>query len=179
MNTKRFLSRRIIALFGDATLQGMKKMNYQDSKNHAEKLTRETGTLHEVYEVAEGFFQVMPIQPNNSPPVDVRHHDEPPVPTIPTILLADMMAREYVANWLIDGLIEQSDLGLIFGSSGGGKSFVVLDMAYCIAAGIPYHGRNTKKRACFMFAGKVTADCKNVSRQFISTKVVTILCRFT
>jgi len=36
----------------------MKKMNYQDSKNHAEKLTRETGTLHEVYEVAEGFFQV-------------------------------------------------------------------------------------------------------------------------
>lgn len=65
-----------------------------------------------------------------------------------------MMAREYVANWLIDGLIEQSDLGLIFGASGGGKSFVVLDMAYCIAAGIPYHGRNTKKTGVLYVCGE-------------------------
>ncbi|MDD5214865.1 MAG: AAA family ATPase [Methylococcales bacterium] len=65
-----------------------------------------------------------------------------------------MMAHEYVANWLIDGLIEKSDLGLIFGASGSGKSFVVLDMAYCIAAGIPYHGRKTKKTGVLYACGE-------------------------
>ena len=113
-------------------------------------------------------FQIYPPLPT----CDVHHEDEPflvgekipdevrnkpkslPLPTIPTISLADMMAREYVANWLIDGLIEQSDLGLIFGASGGGKSFVVLDMAYCIAAGIPYHGRKTKKTGVLYVCGE-------------------------
>ncbi len=125
-------------------------MNYEEAKKFAEKLTQDTGTLHEVYEITDDFFYVMRIQPNDAPPVE----NLPALPTIPTISLADMMAREYVANWLIDGLIEQSDLGLIFGASGGGKSFVVLDMAYCIAAGIPYHGRATKKTGVLYVCGE-------------------------
>jgi RecA-family ATPase len=43
---------------------------------------------------------------------------------------------------------------LIFGASVGGKSFVVLDMAYCIAAGIPYHGRFTKKTGVLYVCGE-------------------------
>ena len=107
----------------------------------ADLLTGETGIKHKVIETHDGTFRAV---------ID----DAPPVATIPTISLSDMMAREYVANWLIDGLIEQSDLGLIFGASGGGKSFVVLDMAYCIAAGIPYHGRATKKTGVLYVCGE-------------------------
>lgn len=82
------------------------------------------------------------------PPLPV--FDAPPVlpktnlKTIETVSFEDLMSEDYTPNWLVEGLIEKSDLGLIFGSSGGGKSFVVLEMCYCIAAGIPFHGKNTK-----------------------------------
>jgi hypothetical protein len=124
--------------------------------------TTPDGIQRDVIE-CEGGFQIYPPLPAYDEPFlvgekipdEVRNKPKTAnVQTVPTISLADMMAREYVANWLIDGLIEQSDLGLIFGASGGGKSFVVLDMAYCIAAGIPYHGRNTKKTGVLYVCGE-------------------------
>jgi len=118
----------------------------------AEFLTRETGTLHKGIEIEAGEFQAVPVD-NFSQPID-NFNNAPQLPTIPTISLADMMQREYVANWLVEGLIEQSDLGLIFGTSGSGKSFFVLDLAYCIAAGIPYHGRATRKTGVLYVCGE-------------------------
>lgn len=112
----------------------------------ADFLTIKTGKQHAAKEIDEGVWAAVPVETMIS--------NAPPVQTVPTISLADMMAREYVANWLIDGLIERSDLGLIFGTSGSGKSFIVLDMAYCIAAGIPYHGRATKKTGVLYVCGE-------------------------
>lgn len=141
-------------------------MNYEEAKHYAEKLTLDTGMLHQSYCVGGDFFQVENTGKSVADgadffltgeqiPPEVRNKPKTAhIQTIPTISLSDMMAREYVANWLIDGLIEQSDLGLIFGSSGGGKSFVVLDMAYCIAAGIPYHGRKTQKTGVLYVCGE-------------------------
>jgi len=51
----------------------------------------------------------------------------------------ELMSRSYSSDFLIKKLFEKNSLGQIFGATGGGKSFVVLDMAYCIAAGIDYH----------------------------------------
>ncbi len=123
--------------------QYIERYSIENAQHDAARLFNETGIKHIVKTVNEGIFMAVPVQ-----------IDAPQLPTIPTISLADMMARDYVANWLIDGLIEQSDLGLIFGASGGGKSFVVLDMAYCIAAGIPYHGRTTKKTGVLYICGE-------------------------
>ncbi|MDP2098627.1 MAG: AAA family ATPase [Methylobacter sp.] len=53
---------------------------------------------------------------------------------------AELMARSYRSDYLIKTLFEKNTLGQIFGATGGGKSFVVLDAAYCIATGIPFHG---------------------------------------
>jgi ABC-type glutathione transport system ATPase component len=43
------------------------------------------------------------------------------------------------------------ELHALVGPSGSGKSFVALDWALCVAAGIPWHGRET-------IQGKVLAD---------------------
>lgn len=57
----------------------------------------------------------------------------------------EVMTREINFDWQIKGLFECRTYGQIFGPTGSGKSFVVLDMAYCIAAGIDYHGHETKQ----------------------------------
>jgi hypothetical protein len=127
----------------------------------ANLLTQETGISHTYEEASNGIFRAVPVAggaeflTGEKIPDEVRNKPKTPnLQTVPTISLVDMMARKYVANWLIDGLIEQSDLGLLFGASGDGKSFVVLDMAYCTAAGIPYHGRPTKKTGVLYVCGE-------------------------
>ncbi len=57
----------------------------------------------------------------------------------------EVMTREINFDWQIKGLFECRTYGQIFGATGSSKSFVVLDMAYCIAAGIDYHGHETKQ----------------------------------
>lgn len=47
-------------------------------------------------------------------------------------------------DWQIDGIVERNTLAEIFGPSGEGKSFVVLDMGLSVAAGVPWQGRDTK-----------------------------------
>ena len=57
----------------------------------------------------------------------------------------EVMTREINFDWQIKDIFERKTYGQIFGPTGSGKSFVVLDMAYCIAAGIDYHGHETKQ----------------------------------
>ncbi|MFA5924790.1 MAG: AAA family ATPase [Methylococcaceae bacterium] len=58
---------------------------------------------------------------------------------------SELMNRCYAPDFLIETLFESNSLGQIFGATGSGKSFVVLDMAYCIAKGLDYHGLTTKQ----------------------------------
>jgi hypothetical protein len=102
---------------------------------------RYDGVPREVIVCEGGGYRIEPPLPVfNVPPVLPKTN----LKTIETVSFEDLMSEDYTPNWLVEGLIEKSDLGLIFGSSGGGKSFVVLEMCYCIAAGIPFHGKNTK-----------------------------------
>jgi AAA domain len=42
--------------------------------------------------------------------------------------------------WLVRGFLRETSVGLIYGSRGSYKSFIVLDMATCLGAGIPWQG---------------------------------------
>ena len=66
----------------------------------------------------------------------------------------DLMAKEYKADWLVQDLIEHQNLGLIFGNSASGKSLIVQDMCYCIAAGLDFHGKRTKQGNVLYIAGE-------------------------
>lgn len=57
-------------------------------------------------------------------------------------------------DWIIDGLLESSTFSVCFGAPAAGKTFLVLDMALCIAAGRSFHGHDVKQGSVFYIAGE-------------------------
>lgn len=66
--------------------------------------------------------------------------------------LSDMANLPPLA-WLVEGVVTEHGLSMIWGRSGSLKSFVALDMAMCVATGTPWHGRAVKQgRAIYVAA---------------------------
>ena len=57
-------------------------------------------------------------------------------------------------KWIVDDYIESDSLAQVFGDPGGGKSFVSIDIACCVATGVPWHGHEVKQGAVFYIAGE-------------------------
>ena len=57
-------------------------------------------------------------------------------------------------QWLVEGYLETDALGMLYGPSGGGKSFVAVSLACAIATGTPWFGNNTRQGAVFYIAGE-------------------------
>ncbi|MBT6544746.1 MAG: AAA family ATPase [Rhodobacteraceae bacterium] len=57
-------------------------------------------------------------------------------------------------QWLIEDLLEQDSLAIVFGASGTFKTFVVIDMALSVATGKDYHGRDVHQGAVVFIAGE-------------------------
>jgi RecA-family ATPase len=57
-------------------------------------------------------------------------------------------------TWLIEELISDYGLSIVYGDPGAGKSFVVLDMALRIAFGLPWHDVVTKQIGVLYIAGE-------------------------
>ena len=68
--------------------------------------------------------------------------------------VSDLLGDIKPIQWLIEGYLETDALSMVFGPSGGGKSFCVVDMACCIATGTPWHGMPTRQGAVFYIAGE-------------------------
>jgi hypothetical protein len=47
--------------------------------------------------------------------------------------------------WIIKGVLPKAALGVVYGASGSGKSFLVLDMGMAIARGVEWRGRKVKQ----------------------------------
>src|ERR1043166_3612319 len=50
-------------------------------------------------------------------------------------------------SWLVDGLIEEGVLAVLYGASGEGKSFLALDWALSVASSRSWQGRQTRTGA--------------------------------
>ena len=57
-------------------------------------------------------------------------------------------------DYIIHGIIEENTTGLIFGPSGGAKTFNALNMALCVSTGIPWNDLATKKGLVPYFCGE-------------------------
>jgi hypothetical protein len=57
-------------------------------------------------------------------------------------------------EWLVEGYLESDALGMLYGPSGGGKSFVAVSLACSIATGTPWFGAKVKQGAVFYIAGE-------------------------
>ncbi|QCN97000.1 hypothetical protein D3093_17020 (plasmid) [Azospirillum argentinense] len=64
-----------------------------------------------------------------------------PTDVFPALSLADCLAvQQKPVKWRIEGWLPESGLVVIFGPSNAFKSFIAIDMALCIANGMPWHG---------------------------------------
>ena len=54
-------------------------------------------------------------------------------------------------SWMIKNVLPSEGLVEIIGASNSYKTFLILDMMYCISNGIDYHGMKTKKRNCYLY----------------------------
>ena len=57
-------------------------------------------------------------------------------------------------EWVIDGMLEANTFSVCFGAPAAGKTFLVLDMALCIASGKTFHGNEVKQGSVFYIAGE-------------------------
>lgn len=89
--------------------------------------------------------------------------------------------------WVIRGWMPDNGVSMVYGESGSGKTFLTLDMACHIAAGMPWHGRKTKAGIVVYMAGegnygirqRVAAWCKahgidRLDNLLISNKAIDI-----
>lgn len=60
------------------------------------------------------------------------------------ILDIDQIDNLEPPSWLVDGIITEAGLSVLWGRSGAMKSFVALDIALCIASGLEWHGKPVK-----------------------------------
>jgi hypothetical protein len=64
------------------------------------------------------------------------------------------------ASWLIDGMVPTDGLGFIYGASQAGKSFLALDWALSVAAGIPWFGHDVTGGHVVYIAGEGRSGMK-------------------
>jgi len=58
---------------------------------------------------------------------------------------ADEFAQGAHPGWIIKNVLPRGELAVLFGESGSGKSFAILDMVAAIARGTPWRGHKVKK----------------------------------
>ena len=57
-------------------------------------------------------------------------------------------------QFLVDDLLPEGSLAMLFGDPGCGKSFIAIDIAMCVATGTSFHGKPVNKGAVIYIAGE-------------------------
>lgn len=73
--------------------------------------------------------------------------------------IADILAMEDPES-LIESMVPKAGMTVLFGPSGTFKSFVALDWALCVAAGVPWFGRKVQQAPVVYVAGEGLAGIK-------------------
>ena len=77
--------------------------------------------------------------------------------------IGELLKSRRCVTWLIRDFLPIASTCMIYGESGAGKSFLMLDMALHIATGTAWNGNRTKQGAVFYVAGEgqngLTARC--------------------
>jgi len=68
--------------------------------------------------------------------------------------MSQLLSKPYKSNWLIKGHMEQGSIDMLFGAPASAKSFIAMDIAFCIAAGIDWNGNDTVQGKVVYLAGE-------------------------
>jgi RecA-family ATPase len=70
---------------------------------------------------------------------DVLKVEEKTKSLFPLVSASTMTDNPVQIEWLVENILEQGSLNLLFGEPASGKSLFALDWAFCMAAGIDWH----------------------------------------
>ncbi len=76
------------------------------------------------------------------------------------------MAQRPPPKWIVEGLIPQADIAMIYGDSGAGKSFVALDLAFSVANGYTWFNRATRMGTVIWIAAEAAGAMRNRSKAY-------------
>lgn len=68
--------------------------------------------------------------------------------------LSHILSQSYHFNWLVEGFIEKDSVCMLFGEPSTYKSFLAMDLAFCIGAGIDWNGNPVAQGQVLYLAGE-------------------------
>jgi hypothetical protein len=77
-------------------------------------------------------------------------------------------------GWIVKGVVPQAELMVMFGESGSGKSFAVLDLAAAIARGIAWRGQRSKQGRVVYIAAEGAGGFRNRLKAYASKHGITL-----
>jgi hypothetical protein len=88
--------------------------------------------------------------PDDAPPATETPRD----PSRLRPLTVDDLLAQPAQGWLVRGVLPKNGLGLVYGQSGSGKSFLALDLCGCILRGRPWYGQRVTTGNIIYIAGE-------------------------
>jgi len=70
------------------------------------------------------------------------------------IIASYQFAQRPPPEWIVKGVLPKADLGVMYGASGSGKSFVAMDLALAIARGAPWRERRVRQARVMYLAAE-------------------------
>lgn len=67
---------------------------------------------------------------------------------------AEVMAKLGPTNWLVNGILVEEEISVVFGKWTSGKSLFAQDLMLSIASGVDFHGREVKQGVVFYICGE-------------------------
>ena len=74
---------------------------------------------------------------------------------------AEDFANRPSPGWIVKGLIPRAGLGIVYGESGSGKSFFILDLIAAICRGVDWRGHRVTKSRCVYIAAEGAGGFRN------------------
>lgn len=87
--------------------------------------------------------------------------------------LKDIQERPW-PTWIIRDLLPKAELSMVFGPSGSGKSFLVLDMALAVARGVPWVDHDVRQGGVLWLAAEAFGSMKPRSKAYAQANDLTL-----
>jgi hypothetical protein len=82
------------------------------------------------------------------------------------------IAERPAPEWLVDELLPETDLAMIYGPPSSGKSFAALDLAFAVSHGFTWFNRKTKAGPVVWIAAEAAGAMRNRSRAYAQARGV-------
>lgn len=79
--------------------------------------------------------------------------------------LAEIQARPW-PTWIVRDILPKAELSMVYGASGAGKSFLVLDIALAVARGVPWWDHDVRQGGVLWLAAEAFGSMKPRTRAY-------------